>query len=204
MDPQMPTSFIPKRPVSSEAVSTPHRSVGILSLIATICVIATALSFGGVYLYSKQLDSQKIKVEQAINEAKNGIGTDFVADMKRLSARIEGVKALVASHIVVSPIFAALEDTTLRSIQYKNFEYAFTNDPTTKERVVVVTLTGVAKSYTTIALQSDAFAQSTIIKNPVFSQLAVDEKTGTINFTLSFNVSPSDLSFEAFVKSLTT
>lgn len=201
MDPQIPTSFIPKRPVTTDiAPSQPRsRAVGLLSLITVIVVVATAVSFAGVYLYEQQLTGQKAKLEQSIDAARNGIGTDFLSDMKRLNARITGVKALLGSHVVVSPIFAALEATTLRSVQYKRFSYELTTDPGTKTQIVKVQLEGSAKNYSTIALQSDAFAQSALIRNPIFSDLSVDDRTGTVGFDLVFDVDPADLSFQKFI-----
>lgn len=204
MDPVMPTSFIPKRPVSSEPVPEhrPNRALGILSLLAVVIVLATIASYAGVYVYEKQLVAQKAKTDQLINEARKGIGTEFLSDMKTLSNRIQGVKAVIAKHIVVTPIFAALEQTTLRSIQYKSFGYEFIADPATGQQAVKVTLTGVAKSYATIALQSDSFTQNTLIKNPVFSNLTIDEKTSAVNFKLAFTVNPAALSYQSFIAAL--
>lgn len=204
MEPVMPTSFIPKRPVSSEPVAPEHRSraVGILSFLSIIVVLATGLSYVGVYLYGRQLASQQSAAEQSIDNARKGIGTDFLNDMKRLDARIEGVKLLIRNHITVSPIFAALESTTLRAVQYRTFSYALAPDPVTKQEVVEVTLTGSAKNYSAIALQSDAFLQSTLIKNPVFSGLTVDDKSATVNFKLVFMVDPTALSYESFIRTL--
>lgn len=197
----IPTSFIPKRPVTSELLQEhpSGRAVGLLSLLTVVVVVATIISFIGVYLYEQSLAGQKAKLEQSINDARNGIGTDFLADMKRLNSRISGVKTLLAGHIVVSPIFAALESTTLRSVQYRSFTYEFRTDSTSKAQVVQVSLSGVAKNYSTIALQSDAFTQSSLIKNPVFSGLTVDDKTSNVAFKLTFDVSPSDLSFQSFI-----
>ncbi len=201
MDPQIPTSFIPKRPLISETEAPEHKSrmVGLLSIITGIVIVATIISYAGVYLYGKSLVSQKSKLEKSIDDARSGIGTDFLEDMKRLNTRIDGVKVLLQNHIVVSPIFAALEETTLRSVQYKSFTYEMKTDPITKLPLVAVTLEGTAKSYSSIALQSDAFAQSPLIKNPVFSSLVVEDKTSTVGFRLTFDVSPVDLSFQTFV-----
>ena len=205
MDPSIPTSFIPKRPVATEATVhvTHSRTVGILSLLTVVVVVATIVSFVGVYLYEQRLEGQKATLEQSITTARDGLGTEFVSDMKRLGARIEGVKALIKSHVVVSPIFAALEETTLRSVQYKDFQYDIVTDSTTKKEVVEVSLTGSAKSYSTIALQSDAFAQNDLIKNPVFSGLTVDDQTSRVDFKLVFTVALEDLSYQTFVDSLT-
>lgn len=204
MDPTIPTSFIPKRPIESSAAPLPHRSgtVGLLSLITFVIVIGTGLAFAGVYLYQKQLVSQKAKLEQSIGEARDGIGTEFVSDMKRLDARISGVKELIKNHIVVSPIFEALESTTLHSVQYRDFDYSIKADPVSKTSSLVVELTGTAKNYATIALQSDAFSNNRLIKNPVFSNLTVDDKSRTINFRLTFSVDIDDLSYQRFVDGL--
>ncbi len=203
MEPVIPSSFIPKRPIDGTDVSTTHRThtVGVLSLITTVVVIGTALAFGGVYLYEQQLTAQKKKLESSIVAARDGIGTDFVSDMKRLDARIAGVKTLIKNHVVVTPIFKELEARTLRSVQYKDFSYTYTPDDKTKSQQVQVDLTGTARSYATIALQSDAFSQSDLIKNPVFSNLTVDDKTRTINFKLTFTVDPAALSYQTFVDS---
>lgn len=205
MEPQIPTSFIPKKPVSSD-MKTSHsssRSVGLLTILTVIVVIATAVSFGFVYFYQKQLVVQKQKLTSSIDEAKNNIGTDFINDMRRLNARIDGVKTVLNSHVVVSPVFDALQATTLRSVQYKNFTYQFTIDPGTKSQVVQVSLAGSAKSYSTIALQSDAFTQNSLIRNPVFSGLTVNDKTNVVDFKLVFTVDPKNLSYQTFIDSKT-
>lgn len=205
MEPNIPTSFIPKRPVTSTSmpVRSGNHAVGLLSAITVIAVIATGVSFAGVYLYQKRLASVKVKNEKSIDEAKNGLGTEFVQEMKRLNARVEGVKLLIKNHIVVSPIFAALEQTTLRAVQYKTFGYEMKTDPGTKTAMVHVTLNGTAKSYATIALQSDAFIQSPLIKNPVFSGLSIEDKSNVVNFKLAFDVNPADLSYQKFIDNQT-
>lgn len=203
MEPSIPTSFIPKRPIDpgTDTAPTRSRSVGLLSLITFVIVVGTGIAFAGVYLYERQLLSQKAKLVQSIGEARDGIGTEFVSDMKRLDARISGVKELINNHIVVTPIFEALQATTLRSIQYKEFGYMIKTDQITKTNSLVVELAGSAKNYASIALQSDAFSSNKLIKNPVFSNLTVDDKTRNINFKLSFSVDMADLSYQAFIDS---
>jgi hypothetical protein len=203
MEPNTPTSFIPKHPIESSTVPSTHRSgsVGLLSLLTFVIVVFTGVAFAGVYLYQKQLVSQKAKLEASIKQAQDGIGTDFVTEMKRLDSRIDGVKDLIKNHVVVTPIFEALEASTLRSVQYKDFSYSIKTDTTTKASIVSVDLTGTAKNYATIALQSDAFSSNTLIKNPVFSNLTVDDKSRTINFKLNFTVSLADLSYQSFIDS---
>lgn len=203
MEPSIPTSFIPKKPQEEKETYTyKSRNVGILSFLTFIIVVGTGLAFGAVYLYEKQLTAQKTKLEQSITEAKNGIGTEFVTDMKTLDTRINGVKELIKNHIVVTPIFRALEQTALRSVQYKDFSYIISTDQNTKKSILVADISGTARNYSSIALQSDAFSSNSLIKNPVFSNLTVDEKTRAINFKLKFNVDVEDLSYQKFIDSI--
>ncbi len=204
MEPIVSTSFIPKRPVSTEPVSPARRNaaVGLFSLVTFVIVAGTGLAFVGVYLYGKTLESQKTQLQSQIIQAENGLGSSFISDMQRLSQRISGVKTLIDNHVVVSPIFAALQATTLQSVQYKTFTYEFVTDAGTGSKAVQVTITGVAKNYATLALQSDAFAKSSVIRNPVFSGLTVEDKTQQIDFKLVFTVNAADLSYETFISSL--
>lgn len=204
MEPVTPTSFIPKRPVVTTPTADNAASgvtVGIVSLITVVVVIGTAASYAGVYFYKQQVEQEKIALQKTITQAKDGLGADFISDMKRLNDRIDGVKKLLNQHVVVSPIFKALQDTTLQSIQYKDFSYELATDSTTKTDMVKVKVTGTAKSYATIALQADAFSQSDIIKNPVFSNLSVDDKK-RVTFTLNFSVLAANLSYQTFIDTL--
>lgn len=205
MEPTIPTSFIPKRPVEQAETSTSHggKTIGLLSFLTGIVVVGTMLAFAGVYFYEQRLETQKKDLESSIATARDGIGTDFVADMKRLDARINGVEDLIKSHVVVTPLFKDLEAHTLRSVQYKDFSYTYVFDQKTNTAQVKVDLSGVARSYAAIALQSDAFSESTLIKNPVFSNLTLEDKTKAINFKLAFTVDAAALSYQTFIDSTT-
>lgn len=216
MEPNIPTSFIPKSSASSGGFRSPSlgvdsnknsstqssgpKFVGLLSFITTIVVIATILSFVGVYLYEQRLGSQKQTLEQSINDARTDLGSDFVAEMQRLEQRILGVRTLLSSHVVVSPIFEELQQKTLRSVQFSGFKYDIQTDQQTNRQMVNVTLKGLALNYSIVALQSDALSQSTLIKNPVFSNLSVDDQTKRINFSLTFSVDAADLSYQKFIE----
>ncbi len=204
MEPNIPTSFIPKRPlVQSETPRASARApFGILSLLTTVLFFGTIIASGGIFLYERQLASQKMRMESQIAKAKEGLGVEFVTDMKQLDNRITAIKGLIQSHVVVTPIFQALEQSTLRSVQYRTFSYSFGPGTGGGARIVSVEMTGTAKNYETIALQSEAFGKSLLIKDAVFSNLTVDEKRGAINFNLRFSVNAPDLSYQSFIDSL--
>lgn len=207
MDAATPTSFIPKRPVttatSASDVSSSGVAVSIVSIVIFIAIVGTAASYGGVILYEQQVQKDKIALQKTITQAKDGLSIDFVSDMKRLNNRIDGVKKLLKQHVVISPIFQALQEHTLRSIEYKDFSYeaaSESGDATAKKTPMVnIKLSGTARGYASIALQADEFAKSSIIKNPVFSGLSVDDKK-KVTFNLTFQVSADNLSYQSFIE----
>ncbi len=200
MDPIVKPSFIPKPPLTQINQSRPKAaSSGLFSITVTLIVLGTLASYGFVYLKLKQLETKKTEYIEKINDARKEINSGFVSDMYRLQNRINGTKALVANHVVVSPILKALEETTLQKIQYKSFGYKIEADTATTQKTVRVMMDGIAPDYKTIALQSDAFATSTLIKNPIFLSLKNDNTLKTIpmiGFQLEFTVNAEDLSYQ--------
>ncbi|MGI9117986.1 MAG: hypothetical protein ACR2IQ_00350, partial [Minisyncoccia bacterium] len=59
---------------------------------------------------------------------------------------------------------------------------------------VNIKITGVAKNYDAIALQSDMFAKNRFIRDPIFSNL-IPTVDGNIAFDLSFSVDPSYMKY---------
>lgn len=203
MEPNIPTSFIPKRPLTAEQTPRVSRNpLGLVSLVTTVLFFATILASGAIFLYERQLVAQRARMEVEISKAKEGLGAEFITDMKQLDNRITAIKELIQNHVVVTPIFKALQEATLRSVQYKNFAYSFGSGSGSNQRLVSVEMNGTAKNYETIALQSEAFSKSSVIKDAVFSNLTVDEKKGVINFSLRFSVPAADLSYQAFIDAL--
>lgn len=201
MDPIIPTSFIPKRPVmsSEENFSAPRRPFGLLSMVATTIFLAAIVAEGGIFFIERQLVNQKDSLERKIVEARRTVDPNSIERLKRLDNRISAIKDLLRNHIVITPIFQALQESTIRSVQFKKFSYSF--DPG-RGGFVAVEMHGTAKNYETIALQSDAFGESDIIRDAVFSNLIVDEKKALISFRLRFNVPADALSYQAFVDRL--
>ena len=100
-------------------------------------------------------------------------------------------KEVLANHVVVSPVFEALQAETLKSISFTKFAYVY--EPLKK--TVDVKMSGKATGYDAIALQSDELVKNKYIKDPVFSNLNVDDK-GRVVFDLQFSVDASYVNFD--------
>jgi len=77
--------------------------------------------------------------------------------------------ALLQSHIAPSLLFELLERTTLKTVQFNGLQYTMLPDGR-----VSLSMSGSAKNFASVALQSDAFGIERSIQEPIFSGLNVD------------------------------
>lgn len=186
------TSFIPKKPLAEErapAQAAPKR--GLLSLIAGIVFFATIAAAGGVYLYRASLASQVAELSASLDRARSAFEPSLVETLQTLDKRLTAAKEVLANHVTISPIFQSLEDLTLKSVRFTKFTYAIPEDT----KLLTVTMTGTARSYTSIALQSDMLGRNKYFQDVVFSNLQLDS-AGNVGFDLEFTVDPSYVNYK--------
>ncbi|HEY0907930.1 MAG TPA: hypothetical protein VGE35_01130 [Candidatus Paceibacterota bacterium] len=192
MDPRFQTSFIPKKPIVAQPGRAPS-SVNLFSLLATIVfIVALALS-GGVYFYKeltqKQIDANKVSLEKA----KGAFEPETINQIVRLDTRLENGKKILGNHIAVTPFFDFLSSITLKTVRFKTFEFNYL----AKDKIQVF-MTGQARDYASVALQSDLFDAQKYLKNTLVSDMSLDS-AGTISFKVDTIVDPSLLSYAASI-----
>jgi hypothetical protein len=206
MDPKLvaQTAFIPKKPLAEErtfSASTPvRRGGGLLSLISVFLLIVSIALAGAVFFWKTTKEKSFNEKRAQIQNSEDAIDTKFLDEIKDLDRRIKASNQLLNNHISLSPLFSALGQSTLKSIQYTRFDYKISDGSDLNPKMVTISLSGVAKSYASIALQSDAFSQNRNIQDPIFSGLSRDEKDGTVKFNLDFTVNPAFLSYKGSQK----
>jgi hypothetical protein len=178
------TSFIPKKPLAEERVAAP-RHTSIFSFIATLIFFGSLASAAGIYFYSANLNKTNAEKSAQITAAKKSFEETLIKTLKRLDRRIANAKTLLDTHIAVTPIFEALEVNTLKTVQFTKFSYTTPVDPSAP---VTVRMSGRARDYASIALQSDQLAKNVNIHNSIFSNLSLDAQTGNVTFDLVFTV----------------
>ena len=196
MDKNFQTSFIPKKPLAEPTVIKQKVSLGIFGFAGILVfVISTALA-AGLYFYNARLVQDLADKQDQLNAARNSLESPLIDSAKTLGRRITDANEILSNHIIVSPIFQALQLNTLKSIQFNHFSYKISEDPTAQ---VSINMTGIARNYTSIALESDQLAKNKDIQNPIFSGLALDNQTGNVTFALQFTVSPDLVNFTKHV-----
>ena len=198
MDQQFQTSFIPKKPVAemekkseaySEAGHNGSTGGSILGFLTTLVFVGAIVSAGGMYFYYYGAQKKIVDMTDQIQKAAKAYDTSFIAEMQATDKRLRSATTILSSHIIVSPIFQALGELTLKTVAFNNFDYSFNT-----KGEVVVTMKGKAVNYEAIALQSDMLSTNRFIKDPVFSNLNLDDK-GNVTFELNFIVDRSFVNY---------
>ncbi|MCC6520425.1 hypothetical protein IT403_00365 [Candidatus Nomurabacteria bacterium] len=196
MEQQFQTSFIPKKPLVTEQ-KTSGVSSNIFNIVGVVVFITSLVAAGGAYAYKTYATKKVLTQAQSLAAAKSEFEATLINNLQQVERRLNASQEILSNHISVSPIFAALQEATLKSVRYTKFSYSL--NPEAGAEKVVVKLSGQATNYTSIALQSDLLAKNKYLKNIIFSNLALDEK-GNVLFDLTFSVDPSFVSYRINVQ----
>src|SRR5690606_6243391 len=135
------------------------------------------------------LDNMAIELEAKRAE----IEEETVAEILRRNNRLISAGSLINSHTALSPFFAFLEASTLGSVRFSDFHFEFV------ERAPLVSMRGEAESYSALALQADVLNKSSNFRNPVFSNIALDE-SGNVTFSFEAELDPALISYRRAVE----
>ena len=184
---ELRTSFIPKKQIVFEEEKRQSTPVSFLTTISAILFFFLLAVAGGLYFYKATLEREIGTMSESLDRAREAVDAALVASLKRLDDRMQVANVLLQNHVTVSPIFNLLEETTLQSVQFDRFTYLLSDNGETK-----ITLTGKARGYSSLALQSDAFGENQYIVEPVFSNLGLDSE-GRVLFSFSSPIKKSFL-----------
>ena len=212
MDSAGQTSFIPKKPISAPSYSYSERGVSIVTIICVIIFFGTVAFAIGAYFYQKHLYAQLKQVSNNLEEARSGFEIDTIKALKRLDTRIESVKSLLDQHIAVSAYFDILENATLQTVRFNYLSLssksntsvggaAVLDNPlatTLPQNSIQFKMSGVAQSYTSVALQAELFGKTKGFKEPIFSNLGLND-TGAVTFSVAALLDPQVLRYRTAI-----
>jgi hypothetical protein len=183
MDPQVQGSFIPKKPLDTGA----RRSggVGLLFLIALLIFIASLVAAGAAFAYQQYLTGQLASKAASLKADESAFDPGAIEDLVRIDGRINNAMTLLTKHAAASGLFSFLATQTLQSVAWNKLDYSLQSDGSAK-----ISLSGTADSFSTVALQSDQFGASKLLKDVVFSGITVGAKGG-VSFDVDATVDPS-------------
>jgi len=188
MEKEFQTSFMPKKPAVEERVR-PERSIGLLTLVSIIVFFVSLLIAGGLYGYKIMLVKNVAGLKSDLDRAKAAFEPSVLNNIQKLEKKINASKEILSNHVLISPVFDILSQTTLKTVRYTKFSYV------PAQGKYNILLSGQARSYRSVASQADVLGKDKNISNPIFSNLKLDN-LGNVNFDLSFSVDRSILTLQ--------
>jgi len=185
MDPQVSNSFIPKKPLTGER--TRGSAFGFIILVAILVFIASGAAAGGVFLYGRILQGSLESKKTSLNKSQEAYDPGVIEDLVRLDSRMIQARSLLDKHIAPSSIFTFLSENTLEDVRFLDFQYALAEGG-----AVTIELKGEAKDFSTVALQSDRLGSSKMLREIVFSDIAIGAEGG-VGFSVSATIDLPDI-----------
>lgn len=183
MDPQVSGSFIPKAPLVDTRRSA--GGMGLLLIVAVLLLVLSVVGAGSVFAYQQILTTQIASKSDSLKRAEGAFEPDVIEQLSRLDSRITHAQTLLQNHTAPSAIFDYLSTITLEQVQFTDFTYQMGGDGS-----ATIALSGVGDSFSTVALQSDQFGASRLLKDVVFSDVAIGTG-GRVTFTVKATLDPS-------------
>ncbi len=192
MENSFQTSFIPKKPITSNESVSAKEPTNFFSLVTIFLLIVSVLISIGLFVYKVYLIKQQDTLSSSLLLTKDSFEKNTIDELELFDRRTESAKNILANHVATSPLFTALENVTIPQVQYLNFDQKIDDSG-----VISITLKGLAQDYKSIVLQSNIFGgpKGASFKNVLFSNLTKD-KNNNVGFNLKFNIDPDLLSYE--------
>lgn len=204
MDPRdTQSSFIPKQVLTVGGGSRRPPTVGLFTLISLLILLISVLFWGGSYAYAKFLQNEIERpchesaitntldcgLNAKLERAKQELQQNIIDDLRIKEAKIRTAEGLIDNHLTALPVFDLIEAYTLKTISYDSLGYGDGE----------VTLSGEAKGYESIALQSDIFVKEVReFDSFLFSDLSPSE-TGRVRFKLTIKLRDGELSYKKYL-----
>ena len=195
MPDRVTTSFIPKESLMQDRSPRPQRRnpFVFLNLIGAGILIITVLAAGGVFLLKSYTEQSIASKRTSLDRQRAAFEPATIEELLRLDKRINASSALLKSHYALTLIFDDLESRTGENVRFKTFKY----EPAGPGRFAV-SMSGTAKSFNSVAVQSDSFGKSNVVKDPIFSNLNLDP-SGNVVFDFGAFVDPVRINFATMI-----
>jgi hypothetical protein len=197
MENSFQTSFIPKKPITSSNNLSGKEPVNFFYIITTFLFILSILASGGLFGYKLYLEKQREGLSSSLLATRDSFEKETINELNSFYKKTESAKEVLGSHVALSPVFKLIGDITIPQVQYLRFE-----EQINEKGVLTVNISGIAKDYRSIALQSDVFSspKGIAFNNVLFSNL-IKDKNDNVNFNLKFNIDQKVFSYEKSISS---
>lgn len=187
------TSFIPKRTLDTQARIERADTVSIFTVLSTIIFFLAIVAGGGIFFWQQSLKTQVQEVEATLIKERESFSEDTIQDLTDLSNRLKSSEELLDNRLYSSKIFELLNQNTIKTVRFSKFSV----DPSMVDKTKLkMTVSGQAKDYASVALQSDVFSKlSNTVLEYEFSNLTLDQ-AGNVLFDMSATLDKKAVAFD--------
>lgn len=201
MEAKFKTSFIPKQSLQQppeEARFTPKKTgapIGLATMITFLLLVASLGASGILYFYQQHLASAIQKKQATIRDQSQAFDPALVREYTRTASRIDAARVILDRHNAMTFAFTLLEQITLKKVQYDSMTLVYNGDGSSLD----LNLSGVARNYKVLALQSDVYGSNQFVREPTVSGLKSQEN-GNVSFTMTARLDPRLISYKLGVE----
>ena len=181
MDPAGQGSFIPKASLTASS----RGGVGLLFLLALIIFVMSLVSAGAAFGYRQILNNTIAGKDGDLRRAEGAFDAGTIQDLLRMDSRLKQARLLLQKHVAPSAILYFLSTITLERVQLGSFDMTLNKDGGAS-----ISVSGTADSFSSVALQSDQFGSTKVLKDVIVSGVSVND-TGKVSFSVNATVDPS-------------
>jgi hypothetical protein len=185
MESPIRTSFIPRVDTGVARVS-PFRSI--LNTLTVLLFVAVLLGAAGSVGYQWLLTKTVEAKRQELNDTYESFQPSTIRELKRWDARLTSVGGLLDNHIAPSAVFNALERATLSSVSLEDFTYNRDGED------ITVTFSGEARSFSSVALQSQSYAETGLFTRLIISNLGISR--GIVSFDVEADIEKAKIAYQ--------
>lgn len=187
------TSFIPKRTLDTQARIERADTVSIFTVLSTIIFFLAIVAGGGIFFWQQSLKTQVKEVEATLIKERESFDEGEIQDLTNLSNRLKSSEELLDSRLYSSKIFELLNQNTIKTVRFSKFSV----DPSLVDKTKLkMSVSGQAKDYASVALQSDVFSKLTnTVLEYEFSNLTLDQ-AGNVLFDMSATLDKNAVAFD--------
>ena len=185
LSPSIPTSFVPKQPVSTDKRRFSSGGNNVLLIIASVILALTIIAAIGMFAYVQFLNKAETAKAAQIVQAQKKVSQDSVNQFIRLRDRLAAARGIINQHVALTQFFNLLETITLQNVHFDGVDIAVADD-----RSAQIMMTGEAKDFNALAAQSTVFANQKYIKSAIFSGISIN-KDNSVAFNVTANLDPA-------------
>lgn len=173
-------------PKTKTKISFRSKGVGLLVTLNIFLFIAVLLVSVGLFFYRGLLESQVQELKGILGRVEGEFEPSLILELRRTARSIDSAKQLLTQHTAPSRFFEFLKNNTLPDTRFSGVSY--------QEGMVV--MSGTTRSYTTLAQQSLAFEQHSMVQNVTFSNFSLGAG-GFVSFVVELSLNPALTAYQA-------